>query len=216
MELGLKAVLERFYDYLDRNIAQLEAQYPFLKCPQGCTVCCNTSIFLVTKLEFVYLAGYVAEHFSKEERARFVAFAKEQVKKAPLAASDLADNGIITTPGLVQVCPFVTETGCSVYPARPALCRLYGRSAHMDGRINLCKILVEQARTARGEDSPPLKLPTVERFTFILAAWLKQEVGKRPEVGAILDDLMAINSLCAFIVDTDLDLEKFGDTISLI
>ena len=217
MEPALQGALARFYDYLDRKVARLEADFPCLCCPQGCTICCNTSIFLVTKLEFVFLAHYVNEHFSREEITRFVEHSRAEVRAAPLEAHHVAESGIIDAPGLAQVCPFVTESGCSVYPARPSLCRLYGRSAHSDGqRVNLCPVLAKQVEESLGAELSSLKLPTVEHFTFVLGAWLKQVVAAKPQLQASLDDLMAINSLCAFVADTGLELGRLDEAISLI
>lgn len=217
MEPALTDVLERFYDYLDRNIEELEVKYPFLRCPAGCTLCCNTSIFLITRLEFEQLASWVREHFTPEQVAEFVAQAKAQVAASPLEASDIDERGAVITPGLVQVCPFVTETGCSVYEARPSLCRLFGRSAHMDGhRLNLCRVLTRQAEAAQTADLTSISMPTVERFTFILAAWLKQAIGKNPELAEKLDELLAINSICGFIADTELDPERMREARSLL
>jgi len=46
-------------------------------------------------------------------------------------------------PGVAQgnTCPYLNETGCSIYPVRPLICRLYGTSPNY-----LCKMGVMPLR----------------------------------------------------------------------
>lgn len=83
------------------DIEDLYAMLPEVPCIPGCTECCR---------EF----GVPCR--TPVEDRRFRRFLEEN--RIPLGEA----SG--------TCCPYVTETGCSVYPVRPFTCRLYGSSVN--------------------------------------------------------------------------------------
>jgi len=81
------------------DIEDLYKLIPDFICTPGCHICCkNFGVPSRTRLE--------------DERVE--AFLKENSMQ----------------PGVAQgtTCPYLKESGCSIYPARPLICRLYGTS----------------------------------------------------------------------------------------
>lgn len=50
-------------------------------------------------------------------------------------------NGLPVGKARGNTCPYLIETGCSIYPVRPLICRLYGTSPNY-----LCKMEVAPVR----------------------------------------------------------------------
>jgi Fe-S-cluster containining protein len=87
-----------------KNTLDIEDLYellPVVSCFPGCTECCR---------EF----GIPCR--TRVEDERFKAYLKEK--------------GMRLGEAVGTTCPYVTETGCSVYPVRPFTCRLYGGSVN--------------------------------------------------------------------------------------
>jgi uncharacterized protein len=81
------------------DIEDLYNLLPTLECIPGCTDCCR---------EF----GIPCRTRVEDERFR----------------KYLKDRGMEIGQAVGTTCPYVTETGCGVYPVRPLTCRLYGTS----------------------------------------------------------------------------------------
>jgi Fe-S-cluster containining protein len=83
------------------DIEDLYDLLPVVPCIPGCTECCR---------EF----GIPCRTRIEDERFR----------------AYLEENGMELGQAVGTTCPYVTETGCSVYPVRPFTCRLYGASVN--------------------------------------------------------------------------------------
>ena len=63
----------------------------------------------------------------------------------------LRDNGMEPGEARGHTCPYLDETlpegGCSIYPVRPLICRLYGTSPSY-----LCKMGIRPARPLEGDE----------------------------------------------------------------
>ena len=81
------------------TIDDLYQLIPPFQCKEGCTECCK--------------------RFGIPSRTPIE---DERIKKF-LAAQGLSPGIAVGTR-----CPYVTETGCSIYPVRPLICRIYGTS----------------------------------------------------------------------------------------
>lgn len=81
------------------EIDDLYAMIPRVPCPAGCITCCKNF-------------GIPSRSMIEDERIG--KFLKEQ--------------GMSYKEASGMTCPYVTETGCSIYPVRPFICRLYGTS----------------------------------------------------------------------------------------
>jgi len=103
------------------DIEDLYELIPEFICSESCYECCkNFGVPSRTKLE------------------------DERLKKF------LEDNGMQPGEACGQTCPYLDETlpegGCSIYPVRPLICRLYGTSPNY-----LCKMGIRPVRPL-GED----------------------------------------------------------------
>ncbi len=83
------------------NIEDLYDLIPDFICTAGCYECC--------------------ENFGVPSRTRVE---DERVK------AFLRKNSMQLGEAIGNTCPYLNETGCSIYPARPLICRLYGTSAN--------------------------------------------------------------------------------------
>lgn len=83
------------------DIEDIYGMLPSVPCIPGCTECCR---------EF----GIPCR--TRVEDERFKAY--------------LEENGMPLGQASGTTCPYVTETGCGVYPVRPLTCRLYGASVN--------------------------------------------------------------------------------------
>ena len=83
------------------EIEDLYGLIPAFQCKSGCTACCRTmGVPSRTEVENQRIEAYLKVHGIKPKRA--------------------AGEG--------NRCPFVSREGCTVYPVRPLICRLYGTS----------------------------------------------------------------------------------------
>jgi len=81
------------------DIEDIYGLLPDFQCPSGCTVCCsNFGVASRTRVE--------------DERIR----------------EYLRVQGREPLPTQGTTCPYVCQHGCTIYPVRPLICRLYGTS----------------------------------------------------------------------------------------
>ena len=91
------------------KIQDLYAQIPEVPCLPGCTACCQAfGVPSQTKIETRRIKRYLNE------------------------------NGIIFKLAEGTTCPYVSDRGCTIYPVRPFICRLFGAApnlqCHLDAR----------------------------------------------------------------------------------
>lgn len=81
------------------EIQDLYQLIPQMICIPNCVECCTEfGIPSRTKVEDMYIKAFLEEH------------------------------KMVIKPASGTKCPYVTENGCSIYPVRPLICRLYGTS----------------------------------------------------------------------------------------
>jgi len=86
-----------------------------LACRAGCSLCCSLRVTAMAHEIFV-IVEYLAMHFSPEKmRALVQRLAAHAEKVLPLSPEEHATRN---TP-----CPMLQEGCCSIYPARPHVCR---------------------------------------------------------------------------------------------
>jgi Fe-S-cluster containining protein len=126
-----------------------------LACPHGCGTCCEGFVPDVMPLEAAAVAAYLAE---KDKAAAWsLAGNSPEASGAP----DLAVRGQ-SSADRGQSCPLYaadTPWHCSVYEARPLVCRLFAFSAVRDKRgqssFSLCRLMpVATSITSPGTASP--------------------------------------------------------------
>ena len=92
-----------------------------MACRRGCSACCHVSLSIFTVEASLILAW-----------ARGLAPADAHKLAIALAQRETSDRAGKTPPGptpdgeLAQPCPFLVNCACSIYPARPTLCRTQG------------------------------------------------------------------------------------------
>ena len=107
-------MINRYKKYLEivdagfKNI--LKEQAPFIKCKKGCSYCCKEGEYPLSELEYVYLMFYYTT-LSDDIRA---------------IINQNIDNLLKQNRQKFYSCPFLINDECSVYAARPLICRTFG------------------------------------------------------------------------------------------
>ena len=116
-------MISRYRKYLEIIDVKLDnmfkKQAPFIKCKRGCAYCCKEGEYPLSELEYVNLMFYY-ETLPDDTKGQI----NENI------AQVLKQNH----QKLYQ-CPFLINNECSVYPARPLICRSFGLISYTkDGR----------------------------------------------------------------------------------
>jgi len=210
MDEKLVKAQEEFYRIVDHEIALLEQRMPTVVCPPDCSACCLGDIFFVTALDFSYVCHYAAQHLTAEQREAIVKLAAPQAERTGIGlALELETSNRRRAEHEGQPCPFLQEGKCSIYPARPTPCRLYGRTRFGNGRPNLCDTIVEQiSRAPEGRAAQYARLPMVEEFSGLLARILQSHLCE--EELREVEKLLRVSTLPVFIAQTELDEQRLS------
>ena len=107
-------MLNRFIQYLDALDIKLQKMFShqatFIKCKIGCSKCCENGNYPMSELEYANLLDYYNLLSGKLKNV-----IDENIK-----------NLLETNKGENYVCPFLIKGICSVYTARPLICRTFG------------------------------------------------------------------------------------------
>ena len=111
-------MLNRYIEYLcllDEKLKKMFAkQAPFIQCKIGCALCCKEGDFPTSELEYANIIDYYS--FLSEDLKNII---NNNVKT--LIDSDNGQN---------YTCPFLVKDICTVYTARPIICRTFGLIAY--------------------------------------------------------------------------------------
>lgn len=114
-------------DYMAFSFARA---YPTLPCRDGCSHCCRTQLFRVTRAEWEPLhAALVADPRLDDLLARVLRDFGPYREELEAAADYWAahDSGLPPSlEGVPVACPLLAGDRCMAYDARPAICRAYG------------------------------------------------------------------------------------------
>jgi Fe-S-cluster containining protein len=98
-----------------------------MQCRRGCSMCCS-QMFSISLIEAAYISRAV-KAMPANERDRLRSLANEYVHKAKQMNS-LEENdreeAITPRPGARLPCPALKGDACSIYNARPIICRKWG------------------------------------------------------------------------------------------
>lgn len=99
-----------------------------IQCGRGCSMCCS-QMFSISTIEAAYISSAV-KAMPEADRARLRAAANDYLARAktmtgPAQNSD-GEQSITPRPGLRLPCPALREDACSIYEARPLICRKWG------------------------------------------------------------------------------------------
>jgi len=107
----------RYLELLDIRLGRMfENQAPFIKCKKGCAYCCKEGEYPLSELEYINLMLFY-QKLSNDIKGRInqnIELLIEQNKQK------------------FYECPFLIDDACSVYPARPIICRSFGLISYKD------------------------------------------------------------------------------------
>jgi len=127
--LPMREAVMRFYARHDARISEaVAASSETLGCQAGCGYCCSQFEVEARPFEVFEIQAYVAKHFKPEQLRATIGRASANVEERKKAT----EHELLT---LRQVCPFLVDGSCSIYEARPAVCRNY----HATDRDNCIK-----------------------------------------------------------------------------
>src|SRR5260370_229159 len=99
-----------------------------MQCGRGCSMCCS-QMFSISAIEAAYISKAI-KAMPEAERERLRAAASDYVARAKTmtARGDSSDEeqSITPRPGLRLPCPALHGDACSIYDARPIICRKWG------------------------------------------------------------------------------------------
>jgi Fe-S-cluster containining protein len=154
--------LREFYAELDAVSETLGEMYPWLPCRKNCSSCCSRSVFLVSELEAAYISSFMKDLPRRKQKE-----IKERARKnvsAMRRKSGYVNWGRVVAECKEEIstCPLLEDGACSLYEARPSICRSYGNFIFDgDGGIYACPI-VELAVKGHAEEG--VRLPS---FNFV-------------------------------------------------
>jgi Fe-S-cluster containining protein len=93
-----------------------------MQCRRGCSMCCS-QMFSISLIEAAYVSRAV-KAMPADERARLRAEAETYLERARETIS--SEDGLKPRPGLRLPCPALKGDACSIYNARPIICRKWG------------------------------------------------------------------------------------------
>lgn len=113
-----------------------------IRCGRGCAACCS-HMFSISPLEAAAIAGAVAR-LPAQARDRLIGSAEAYLERA--AGDGLRDDGTdAVTPrtGVRLPCPALDGDACSIYDARPLICRKWGIPVYdpaQPDRLHACEL----------------------------------------------------------------------------
>jgi Fe-S-cluster containining protein len=98
-----------------------------MQCRRGCSMCCS-QMFSISLIEAAFISRAV-KTLDETERERLRTAARKymvEAKKIIGASEDDGEEAITPRPGLRLPCPALLGDACSIYAARPLICRKWG------------------------------------------------------------------------------------------
>ena len=177
----------------ERIFRRLAQEHPDLvRCKLGCDDCCQAPF----RLSLIEAAAVKTALDSLDRPARrvIVRRAEKGAIEAKRAFTDLPADPSAAALALAKKrlrCPLLDEKGCTVYPAQPLTCRLYGLPTASAGQSHTCP----RSGFEPGESYPTVNLdPLFDRLAELSLALVKQAglsemiLAPQPVAQAILAD----------------------------
>lgn len=103
--------LNNYLAIIDLKLSEMfKQQSPFIKCKIGCAYCCREGDYPVSELEYVNMMMY---YNTLPDNLRGV-------------INENIENVISKKRNKYYECPFLVKGVCSIYAARPIICRTFG------------------------------------------------------------------------------------------
>jgi Fe-S-cluster containining protein len=186
---------------IDQAVAATEAAHPPFRCRQSCFECCEGTMPVVTAAEWRELHAAIREQgeaYQHELHKRTAMAYRQQVDVLALLAARLRGEPAyiegVDEIGMVA-CSFLVGGKCSVYDARPAMCRAMGYMTVVDetGIIPvMCPPAVEHIRDTFPEEH---SLPRWEPFQATL-----NRLGRKAGIAHLPLWIMAQHDLGGYLV----------------
>lgn len=130
-------MLNRYINYLSELNSKLDKyfdeQREFISCKAGCALCCKTSYYAASEVEYAYVRiglNNLSEEHQKIVRDKAIQSLKDR------------NTFLKSNPDTLKFsyeCPFLINETCSIYEYRPMLCRSHGliyNDVEKPGKIN--------------------------------------------------------------------------------
>jgi len=118
---------ERHTGAVEREFRRVHAQFAErMQCHRGCSMCCS-QMFSISMIEAAYISRAV-KALPEEERTGLRRKARDYIAEARRLTGENNDDddGFTPRPGLRLPCPALRDNACSIYSARPIICRKWG------------------------------------------------------------------------------------------
>ena len=109
----------KYLELLDVRLRDMfEKQAPFIKCKKGCSYCCKEGEYPLSELEFINIM--LCYHTLPYDIKGII--------------NQNIENILDKKRQKFYECPFLINDACSVYSARPLICRTFGLISYKDDR----------------------------------------------------------------------------------
>jgi Fe-S-cluster containining protein len=135
---GLSNNEKDLYFLMDSLVDEVKKTYPELPCKNKCSLCCeNYGIPRVTTIEWQVVHKYIVKEMPEELRKKVIQQTIDM--HTPQIEELTEEQNRIQEPHTKRIkansprpkfkcghCPFLVDQSCSIYKARPSICRAYG------------------------------------------------------------------------------------------
>lgn len=135
---AIRALYEAIDSLLEAFLQRASTDGKPAACKNGCAFCCYQPVFAVSH-EMLYLKDYVSARLSPKQEGLFTERARE--KSLLTLNKGLEEQKQISHP-----CPFLGQSSCLIYEARPMACRIY-----LSSSLKSCKLNYEKHGQGRGK-----------------------------------------------------------------
>lgn len=127
---------KKYLNVIDSELAnEFDTQKPFIKCKRGCSLCCESGDYPLSRLEMEYLMAGLTE------------LDAEIQKKIRLSIKTLLNQKQKTNEQFIHRCPFLSdEKYCYLYERRGLVCRTFGLASFENYNGKTCIKLPECAK----------------------------------------------------------------------
>lgn len=127
--------LEKYIAYTETLKKRLDVyfdeQKEFIKCKAGCDLCCKSSYYPISQLEYEYIKIGLNKIFTDEERENINKAAIDIFKKRRLFTQQ--NPNVLD---FVYECPLLVDGACGIYQYRGLLCRSHGLIYNDTDKLN--------------------------------------------------------------------------------
>lgn len=136
---GLSGNERDIYYLIDELVKKVNSTYPYAPCKDKCSSCCKSyGLPRVTAIEWQNIHKFLLNDLPEEKRKSLIEQTKriylnqipallEEQERIKISYTRINPEDWPKKPDLKNLqCPFLVDDSCSIYQARPAICRSYG------------------------------------------------------------------------------------------